>query len=60
MASGNMESDTKGAEAVDYTPSVSQGTATTKWQDALAELKYMLFTKDGLIGDYVRYCSHTH
>lgn len=39
-----------------YLPSTSQeeGTVTTRWQDAFAELKYMLTTKDGWIGDYVR------
>jgi hypothetical protein len=41
------------AETTAYPTSLSQGTVTTKWQDALAELKYMLLTKDGWIGDYV-------
>ena len=49
-----MDSESKTPEAVGYSPSVSQGTATTKWQDAVEEIKYMFMTKDGLIGDYVR------
>ncbi|KAH6638454.1 purine permease [Boeremia exigua] len=37
-----------------YSPTSTQeeGTVTTKWQGHLAELKYMLTTKDGWVGDY--------
>jgi hypothetical protein len=32
-----------------------EGVVSTRWKDTFAELKYMLTTKDGWIGDYVRY-----
>ena len=30
-----------------------EGTVLMKWREGLAELKYMLTTRDGWIGDYV-------
>jgi hypothetical protein len=48
----NLEN--KGAEEnATYSPSVSQGTLTSKWQERVAELKHTFTTKDGWIGDYV-------
>ena len=35
-----------------------EGVVSTRWNDTFAELKYMLTTKDGWIGDYVRYDLH--
>lgn len=35
--------------------SQEEGVMSTGWKDTLVELKYMLTTKDGWIGDYVRY-----
>lgn len=35
--------------------SQEEGAVSTRWQDTLAELRYMLTTKDGWIGDYVRF-----
>lgn len=55
--------DTKSPEDTDYTdsPSIRQedGAVSPRWKDILAELKYMLTTKDGWIGDYVRYSELT-
>ena len=53
-----MTMDTKSLEdARAYSPPASQdeGTVRTKWQDAFWELKYMLTTRDGWMGDYVRF-----
>ncbi|KAL1594675.1 hypothetical protein SLS59_008725 [Nothophoma quercina] len=50
-----MTMDTKSLEdARAYSPPASQdeGTVRTKWQDAFWELKYMLTTRDGWVGDY--------
>lgn len=30
-----------------------EGITSTRWEETLAELRYMLTTKDGWIGDYV-------
>lgn len=32
-----------------------EGVVSTRWRDTFAELKDMLTTKDGWIGDYARY-----
>jgi hypothetical protein len=32
-----------------------EGVVSTRWKDNFAELRYTLTTKDGWIGDYVRY-----
>jgi hypothetical protein len=53
MALPDSESAQKTVQTHTYSPSVSQGTMSSKWQDTVAELKYSFFTKDGWIGDYV-------
>jgi hypothetical protein len=54
MTTKDNDLENKGAqENVAYSPSVSQGTVTNKWQDTVAELKHTFLTRDGWIGDYV-------
>jgi hypothetical protein len=54
-----MSSDPKTPNTIDDVRSTNdgtiEGTVQTSWQARMEELKYTFTTKDGWIGDYVRF-----
>lgn len=53
MSPADADVSQKSVEPDTYSPSISNGTVGTRWQEIFAELKYTFTTKDGWIGDYV-------